>query len=55
MKYSLPDQKISIQENLSIWEWEKLKNKEADANVVFTHINKVKIGELERCRKFVWN
>ena len=27
----------------------------ADPNVAFTHINKVKIGELERCRKFVWN
>lgn len=25
---------------------------EADPNVVFTHINKIKIGALERCKKF---
>jgi hypothetical protein len=24
----------------------------ANENVIFTHINKVKIGELERCKKF---
>ena len=25
---------------------------EVDPNVTFTHINKVKVGELERCQKF---
>ncbi len=28
---------------------------EADENVKFTHINKVKIGELMRCQKFELN
>ncbi len=32
-----------------------LQFEEVDAQVTFTHINKVKIGELERCRKFEWN
>ena len=32
-----------------------LQFEEADRNVKFTHINKVKIGELERCKKFDWN
>ena len=32
-----------------------LQFEEADSNVIFTHINKVKVGELERCRKFYWN
>ena len=32
-----------------------LQFEEVDHNVTFTHINKVKIGELERCRKFDWN
>ena len=32
-----------------------LQFEEADSNVIFTHINKVKVGELDRCRKFYWN
>lgn len=28
---------------------------QADANVKFTHINKVKVGELEACQKFLIN
>ncbi len=31
-----------------------LQFEEADKNVRFTHINKVKVGELERCKKFTW-
>lgn len=27
---------------------------ENDAQINFTHINKVKVGELERCKKLVW-
>lgn len=26
---------------------------ETEANVIFTHINKVKVGELEACKKFL--
>ena len=33
----------------------ELQFEEADSNVIFTHINKVKVGELDRCRKFYWN
>ena len=32
-----------------------LQFEEADRNVKFTHINKVKVGELERCKKFPWD
>jgi hypothetical protein len=32
-----------------------LQFEEADQNVSFTHINKVKVGELERCKKFSWD
>ena len=32
-----------------------LQFEEADQNVRFTHINKVKVGELERCKKFSWD
>lgn len=32
-----------------------LQFEEVDGNVTFTHVNKVKVGELERCRKFDWN
>ena len=31
-----------------------LQFEEADKIVRFTHINKVKVGELERCKKFTW-
>ncbi len=32
-----------------------LQFEELDQNVTFTHINKVKTGELVRCSKFEWN